>query len=55
MNTRDGASGGSLHSSRQAAALPHLSSNYANRSVFDLQVRHLHPVIALPIITKFLA
>ncbi len=32
-----------------------LSSNLVSRFVFDLSVVHLHPLIAPPIITKFLA
>jgi len=32
-----------------------VSGNSARYSVFDLPVWHLHPVIALHIITKFLA
>jgi len=32
-----------------------LCSNLSTRHVFDLPVAHLHPLIALPIITKFLA
>jgi len=29
--------------------------NLRMRSVFDLPMAHLHPLIALPIVTKFLA
>jgi len=45
-----------LDSARLAvAACQMVSSNSARNSVFDLSVAHLHRLIALHIITKFLA
>jgi hypothetical protein len=57
-NGRDFATVGGrpLYSTRAAvASCQMVSSNSAINSVFDLSVAHLHRLIALHIVTKFLA